>query len=797
VAKNVDNAQGAPTVGLGQNVTFAFEPGSAVPQQQAAQQARVRGGSQGSASNGRISQGQGVERQPVNPLVALVGKFATGVIDNQLKKVKQENFMAGMQAAAAGKAVKEIADEAPWYSTLFGEADAVEGARQYSALTRSSEAISTMERELPETRKLGADAARKHYVERMNGAMTGDTPTDSAIMQSMVKQMPHVLTSQAKAHYGYQQEVATANEATAFAAGATLLRDRAATLARDPDSPSAREAWDATTGEFIRSIQPVNGRDITSWRDSITSNIRGLAAQGNFYAVNALRDKGLIEAMSPDQQRQIESAVEAGEARVRSRYTDQWADRMGQIEAQAVNPMPGQTVPQIVAQAEAVNKEYRDLTGSRLGLFSRENLTALAKGSAGQITRMKERAIDIEMRNAEVRARRAERLADRAERLAEKKSAAEIVNNVIAANPQYAQALIDQGVAPRTAVIAYWSTQYEAAGTPEQKYAVQAAIFKSGIALPGVAQTKQAPITAFLADPQVAQKNPASILAMVADFDNHMAIGGPEMAQAYYGDYAPVMHAMSQQMRVPGANPAVAAQVAAQTAMRPTQVKLDGDGKKALSKEVKELTPPPVLGFIPAWVVGQKSLNDSSRRTLERAAEGHVARYTALGMSPEAAAKAGIAAATTGDQATVTVMGQYAWTVPSGEERIDAYLRKGQDGGKAIEADDIDTVLDDAIEGVLYGEYKDGVLQAGVIPQDGMVFNSRADDMTIYQTQVPKAGGGTEPQLAIYTVVGDKPRIAYLRASDIVAQANKQRDRRKKATASSSAVPFGNLINMK
>ena len=75
-----------------------------------------------------------------------------------------------------------------------------------------------------------------------------DTATDLAIMQSMTRALPGLMRRQAKEHYGYKQEQATAAEDASFKSGADLIQKQGEALAgcargprTDIESPAACE----------------------------------------------------------------------------------------------------------------------------------------------------------------------------------------------------------------------------------------------------------------------------------------------------------------------------------------------------------------------------------------------------------------------------------------------------------------------------------------------------------------------------------------------------------------------------
>jgi hypothetical protein len=132
MAKPSDNSLGAPTEGLGQNVTFAYNTGRGPGQLEIGDPGRIRAGVIGGDTVGAgATRAQGVQDRNANATLDVLMKVGESIMAPMLKQKKTEAYVAGMQRAMQGEAVTEIATEQPWYSKIFGDSDVVEGARAY------------------------------------------------------------------------------------------------------------------------------------------------------------------------------------------------------------------------------------------------------------------------------------------------------------------------------------------------------------------------------------------------------------------------------------------------------------------------------------------------------------------------------------------------------------------------------------------------------------------------------------------------------------------------------------------
>jgi hypothetical protein len=356
-----DNILGAPAEGFGQNITFAFSPQQgSIPSLDSGSTTPLRGGVYGSPTTGTVAPLRPVEQGQKDPTLDVLMKLADSVLEPQIKRARADAFVTGMQKAASGEAIKDIADGQPWYTKIFGDSDVVEGARQYTAQAKAADVAGAVEDSMHEVRKLEPDAAHAYYTDLISKQLTGDAATDVAVMQSFSKTLPATMRRQAKEHYTWRQEEASKAESQALMSAADLLQKRAA---NSPDGIQTNDEYAQQAVQFIAGMRPALGRDVKSWTDSRMDDLMNLAQQGKFHAVNAIKAAGFMDALKPDQRMQVEKAIEASENHVISKKSFEYAPEIGRIAGEAQVYHDDLSAKNTFDQLQALNDKFRKQTG--------------------------------------------------------------------------------------------------------------------------------------------------------------------------------------------------------------------------------------------------------------------------------------------------------------------------------------------------------------------------------------------------------------------------------------------------
>jgi hypothetical protein len=379
----------APAEGFGQNVTFSYRPDPRdTPSIDGAGRAgHVRADVQGAPATGFRQSPHHIDAGPADPTMAVLQKIGGEFLQSRIKQERAAAFVTGMQRAANGEAIRDIAEGQPWYANIFGEADVVEGARVYTAQAKASEAAAAIEDAMPEVRKLDNQAASAYFGEIVSKHMTGDAVADAAIMQGFARTLPGTMRRQAKEHYAFRQEQASEAESRALLSAADLLQKRAGSDKQTDDEYSTQAV------HLIAGMRPAAGRDVASWTKARTSDLMSLAQGGNFHAVNAIRSAGMLDLLPTESRVKIESALDTAENRTVARKSFEYADEIGAIAGQAEVFSTDLSPQDTQAKLAALNERFRKETGIDRDLITMDKGSGIIKDAHVSILREGERRI--------------------------------------------------------------------------------------------------------------------------------------------------------------------------------------------------------------------------------------------------------------------------------------------------------------------------------------------------------------------------------------------------------------------
>lgn len=678
-----DNTLGAPTEGLGQNVTFAFNSGAGVPQLEIGDPGRIRAGVIGPAG-GTSTRATGVDAVE-NPTLKLLTTVGNQIIKPIMERKRTEAVLSGMQAAASGMAVKEIAEQQPWYSKIFGDSDVVEGARSYTANAKAQTLAGTIEDQMPELRKLDGQAAQKYFADVIEKSKTGDPATDIAMMQSNLRTMPALMRRQAKEHYGWKQEQATAAEDASFTSGASTLQKQGEALANGYATP---EDFKLLQTQYIRAQVPAIGRDEKNWKEAQTLRYIGAARKGQWHAVNAgyqpLQEgaPSVIDTLDEGQRNRIEAAVQAGQAKSRIADMPQYAEQLADLELRAAHPPEGTTPQQLYDEAVKMNELYTNKTGNKLGLWSANELVALKKGAGNAIWHARQQ----EAARLEANAQKAA-TAEAKER-AEAETSANIRFEAARGN-LYNLAGTPGG--PSNERIDYEATKLYREGTPAEQARLLIANDKHTI--PGIAKERDENVMAAVS---AAKTMDGTVNAVYADW-KILNDQRPDVAAAYYPKSGPKLALMDKFIKA-GVPSADAYNSAFINPIKPAQP--DKKVREATINEIQSRE----NGYFKA------NMHPDSVRLLADAADDNASIWSqVLGNEKDGATRAYTVLKGSGRTESI---GKYAWMAPTDGVKIMPWLvKKNGDGSAApaggqvaLDTDNVHSIFNRAVDAFISGD---------------------------------------------------------------------------------------------
>ena len=393
--------------------TFTFAP-PGVPQQQGSQPIMAKMGYSTAQSVGGIAEYQTADEKTSK---ALFG-FAETLLGPVAKDLAERKFLEGVQRAASGEALTSIVNEQPWYSKIFGQASAVEGARQYSLDAQAAKFDAEVQRRMPELRTTSPDELPGIIMEVGKQFETGDPVVDGQLGLRLVKVLPNLIQQHTREFYKAQQEQAYSKRFEAAQQNATSLQITSQNPLATEDDILLRQ------GQFLQGYMRSSGEDPESHKQFIYTSLESLAEAGQFHALAVALKAGVTKELPPERRLQLESRIASYRKQHAAAAREDYADQIDQLKFSAAygvdgKPMSGQQVNDAVA---AINEDYARRTGNT------EPVVTAAQRSGLHMTAAQ--ALMMANREALMAARAANAQADKlAAKQAEEQSAISAVKN--------------------------------------------------------------------------------------------------------------------------------------------------------------------------------------------------------------------------------------------------------------------------------------------------------------------------------------------------------------------------------
>lgn len=235
-------------------------------------------------------------------------KLGSEALASRVKEASQEQYLQGMQQAAAGQGLQEILKEQPWYTEIFGKSSASMGARAYTTQAAMAQFGADMEKAMPELAKQGPEALMTAAQGFLKNVMTGDTLVDSTLMSGFADQLQPLFKRHAKENYIYTQNQANAAQVTAMDSMFDAYQQRAKAATQKESGVSADDVFQDGT-RLLGSLAPFPGQSDESYQKNILSAVTGAARKGNFQAIKLLEDQGVFKALPPEHQAQLQNTL--------------------------------------------------------------------------------------------------------------------------------------------------------------------------------------------------------------------------------------------------------------------------------------------------------------------------------------------------------------------------------------------------------------------------------------------------------------------------------------------------------
>lgn len=516
------NALGAPAEGFGQTVSFAFDPRGATPiVNPVVSQPRGGGVSGGAQVRGTDPNSAFMAPRKQDPTGALLLKVGEDILSRRLNEQRTAKYIEGMQAAMNGEAIRDVVESVPWYARLFGDTPVIEGARAYTAASAVNNAVAEQAANMHKLSELSGPDAAKHFSTVVTSSLTGDASTDSVIMKGMTEQLPSLMKAQAKAHYAFNQKRAVAAMSEHAMTAAAALQSFGEMHSNDEVS---MQEMAIEREKFVRSVVMPEGMDEESMVKALSGTMQAMALKGQFHAISALKDSGLMSALPPDVANRLDASVTAAATKARDNYAFTYSREIAELKSDARKPTSGITPHSISDRIDAMGAKYMKLTGSPIPLFSSDQKGDMLAGTFDAIKSEQDR---IAAYNHTVSSASATALEKEAAQAAKENSVRKML-----ADGQYTQAGITDGVSSDLIDRQFLGL---IADNPKAKdFHMQQGFSQAGYVNNVVKQQLQAPVRLSMGQPVPTDQ----WYAAVANFEKMRSEGGLEYASAYYGDFA-------------------------------------------------------------------------------------------------------------------------------------------------------------------------------------------------------------------------------------------------------------------
>lgn len=477
----------------------------------------------------------------------------------------KERFLQGMQVVASGKAVREVAEEQPWYTKIFGKSDVVLGAEAYAKGSIAQETTADILRNMGTLRQMDEDTFRKALLTRFEMARTGSAAVDMDVQNQLLQKVPSIMEAYTKQAYQYRQEQATKQQKDYFYRAADTLGATFKVLDADPDSPSGQGAAANAVAEFDANIGRVVGQDEESYNKNLLDLLEGqissigepqitMNADGSTtttyktaHAVQAILAGSKVFAQLPrEQQTALLQKAEIANRKALAKFSTPHMEELAKIETLIRDPGPGQTVKQLIGRKKEILDQIQKESGSFVPLYDPEDMKADSVKSALAIQARKEREFQKQMALQAQRERQAASGLSEQQKELEKQLRQAQMAQILATDPATWERSKALGTIKGEEAKYIEGKLYASLPEPQQYQLMRGMVGTLAVAK---ADRQNAFNQLVTTDPQELEKRPDEFVRILSKYQQDVAALGAEKAKDYYGsDVAGILERAGQKM---------------------------------------------------------------------------------------------------------------------------------------------------------------------------------------------------------------------------------------------------------
>lgn len=341
-------------------------------------QAGQPGGSQAGIVNpASLSTNPNYNLQPVSDSMRRSMAAIDGLIGKTLEPViqrkQQEQFLDGAARVMQGEAVKEIVDDQPFFSRLFGPGATQQGAQAMGAMARVADASTWAVESMPELRKQTPQEFRKTLTAQTETFMTGDPDTDFVIRKQLLEKWQPLMNMHVKEHYGYVQEQA---KSAWYGLNMSNSKSFNKFMTMSDGTPRDPAVDDKAAMDLVAQLSQPSGVADKAYPSMLKDALTGMAESGDFHSISAARRGGLLNKLPPDDAAEIENKQNAVEQKLYGEVLGTREFGLPKVELLAAARHNAIPIADAYKAADALNKSVNRKYGTQSQYITEKELSA-------------------------------------------------------------------------------------------------------------------------------------------------------------------------------------------------------------------------------------------------------------------------------------------------------------------------------------------------------------------------------------------------------------------------------------
>lgn len=219
------------------------------------------------------------------------------LIDPIVQRKQEELFFEGARKQIEGEKLRDIVDEQPWYSKIFGPSASVQGARSMAQMRAVEDFSTGISNDMGALRALSPDEFQTEVMARIREAGDlGDATSNVAVQSQLLEAMGPLVRSHTAEHVSYVQEQMQEQFTGTLVSHARFMQSSVQGLA---SGRMSEEDYGQVQAATAMALQPIEGQTPESYWAGVQVATEEAMATGNFHFVNVV-EQSLYEHMPAD-----------------------------------------------------------------------------------------------------------------------------------------------------------------------------------------------------------------------------------------------------------------------------------------------------------------------------------------------------------------------------------------------------------------------------------------------------------------------------------------------------------------